>query len=219
MDKLYKNGLVIGRFSPIHIGHNKLINSSINLCSRTLVLVGSAQEANTLRNPFDIKTRIKLISKCYPKYDENVLMIRGINDLKNELNNDFSWGDFVISEVNRHLNGDFSDLVIYGNDPVKRTWFDPSCIPNTSELFIPRTDISATYVRGLMVIGDKDNWKKLTSPFIHSDYDRLREKLLSVPAYTRIYKSLKKECTIDDFLVIYNQLAKEDFLKKQKALK
>ncbi len=218
MEKLYKNGLIIGRFSPVHKGHNKLINESLKRCKRTLVLVGSAQESGTLRNPLNLSFRTQLIRKCYPGLTDQALMIRGINDLKNELNNDFSWGEYVKTKVINYI-GDFTDLIIYGNDPVKRTWFNPSEIPETYELFVPRDDISGTYVRGLIVINDEAEWKKVTIPFIHDMYNEIRDKIMSVPVYQKIYAQIESDPTIENFLEIYKKFEKEDYLRKLAKLK
>ena len=218
MEKLYKNGLIIGRFSPVHKGHNKLINESLKRCKRTLVLVGSAQESGTLRNPLNLSFRTQLIRKCYPGLTDQALMIRGINDLKNELNNDFSWGEYVKTKVINYI-GDFTDLIIYGNDTVKRTWFNPSEIPETYELFVPRDDISGTYVRGLIVINDEAEWKKVTIPFIHDMYNEIRDKIMSVPVYQKIYAQIESDPTIENFLEIYKKFEKEDYLRKLAKLK
>ena len=207
--KVFKRGLIIGRFAPAQLGHNKLIDTGLKLCESTLVLVGSAQESGTLRNPYDIETRINIIKKAHPGIPDDVLMIRGINDLKNEFNNDYSWGNYVKEEVIRH-QGEFSDIAIYGNDPVKRSWFKAN---ELAELYMPRDEISATYVRGLILIGDKEEWKKTTSHFIHDMYDELREKLMSVPVYKEIYSSMEV-LTIEAFMQIYKKYEEKDKIRK-----
>ena len=208
--KTFRRGLIIGRFAPIQIGHDKLINIGLELCESTLVLVGSAQESGTLRNPYDLETRIDIIKKSHPEIPDDVLMIRGINDLKNELNNDLSWGNYVKSEVIRH-QGHFSDLAIYGNDPVKRSWFEPN---ELAELYVPRDEISATYVRGLMVINDELEWQKTTSPLIHNMYNELRKKLVNVPIYRDIYRSISSNLTIEAYMELYSKLEEDDRRKK-----
>lgn len=212
--KAFKRGLIIGRFAPIQIGHNKLIEIGLELCESTLVLVGSAQESGTLRNPYDLKTRIDIIKKSYPGIPDDVLMIRGINDLKNELNNDLSWGNYVKSEVIRH-QGHFSDLAIYGNDPVKRSWFEPN---ELAELYVPRSEISATYVRGLMIIDNELEWQKETSPLIHNMYNELRKKLMNVTIYRDIYNSISSNLTIEAFMELYSKLEEDDRHKKLEDL-
>ncbi|MNT51127.1 bifunctional nicotinamide mononucleotide adenylyltransferase/ADP-ribose pyrophosphatase [compost metagenome] len=56
----------------------------MSLCKRSLILVGSSQEYNTLRNPFRIETRIDVIKETYPGISEEILMIKRIKDLTNE---------------------------------------------------------------------------------------------------------------------------------------
>jgi nicotinamide-nucleotide adenylyltransferase len=219
-EKLYKCGLVLGRFCHEHLEHELLINASMYLAEHTLVLVGSAQESGTLRNPFDIDTRINVIKTAHSYLPENALTVKGINDLKNEYNNDYSWGDFVKSEVESHM-GKFVDLIVYGNDPVKRTWFRPEDIYGTAEHFIPRGEqsLSSTLIRALLTIDDRYAWEKATSPNIHGMYDELRSKLLEVPVYDEIYKEIKHNPTLENFMNVYNDFAEIDKKKKFSALK
>jgi nicotinamide-nucleotide adenylyltransferase len=185
------------------------------LAEHTLVLVGSAQEYGTLRNPFDIDTRIRVIKTAHSSLPEDAFTVKGINDLKNELNNDYSWGDFVKSEVERHM-GKFVDLIVYGNDPVKRTWFKPEDMYDTAEHFIPRGEqsLSSTLIRALLTIDDKGAWEKATSPKIHGMYEELRSKILAVPVYDEIYKEIKSNPTLENFMRTYNVFMEIDRKKK-----
>ena len=61
--KKYDVGLLVGRFNVFHIGHKSLADLALTMCDRLLILVGSAQESGTLRNPFSVKTRIKMINE------------------------------------------------------------------------------------------------------------------------------------------------------------
>ena len=63
--KPYDVGLVCGRFQTFHKGHEKLIDTGLLLCDRMLMLVGSAQECGTKRNPLNVNTRIKMIREVY----------------------------------------------------------------------------------------------------------------------------------------------------------
>ena len=49
--KPYDCGVVCGRFQTFHIGHESLIDTALRLCDRVLILIGSAQEYGTERNP------------------------------------------------------------------------------------------------------------------------------------------------------------------------
>ena len=218
--KLYDLGVVCGRFSHEHLGHVKLFDTCISLCNHTLILVGSAQESGTLRNPFTLETRIKIIRETYPDINDDQLVIKGINDLKNEYNAAPDWGKFLKKNVEKHMNK-FADLMVYGGDTSRSKWFDQEDLINTAELILPRTanPISATLVRGLLVIDDKANWKKCTPKLIHKFYSDLRTELLNVTIYAKIYDTLKNEgLTIENYMKIYSKLELEDKAIKEKIL-
>ena len=80
--KKHKLGLICGRFSPIHKGHQSIINTSIEKCDKTLIFIGSAQESGTLRNPLSADFRIDLLRKVYP--DKNIVQIEKLEDMTNE---------------------------------------------------------------------------------------------------------------------------------------
>lgn len=63
--KPYDVGLVCGRFQTFHKGHEKLVDTGLLLCDRLLILIGSAQESGTERNPFNINTRTKILREIY----------------------------------------------------------------------------------------------------------------------------------------------------------
>lgn len=220
--KFYDLGLVCGRFSHEHIGHTILFENCMSLCKRTLILVGSAQEYGTLRNPFKVETRIDVIKNTYPEKSEDTLIIRGINDLSNEYDINTNWGKFVLSEVKCHMHK-FADLMVYGNDEFRSKWFSPEDLTKTAELIIPRTTIpiSATMVRGMLVVNNKANWQKATHPFIHKMYDRLRDEIMSISVYQEIYNLIRqeKELSVDNFMKIYEKFEEEDKKSKLSELK
>lgn len=219
-EKIFNLGVVCGRFGHIHNAHVSLIESSIKLCQKTLVLVGSAQESKTLRNPFTIETRICAIKSMFPDYSEDTLMIRGINDLTNEYDVTAKWGKYVKSQVELHC-GRFADLMVYGNDELRGKWFDLEDIANTAELVMPRNTnpISATMVRGYLILDNEEKWKEMVPESIHSMYKKLRDELISVPVYNEIYdKLLKEELSIEEFMKVYKEYEQKDKEEKIKKI-
>ena len=219
--KFYDLGVVCGRFGHEQIGHVSLFDTCMALCKRTLILVGSAQEHGTLRNPFRVETRIEVIRETYPGESEEVLMVRGINDLSNEYDVTSDWGKYVKSEVEFHKHK-FASLMVYGNDEFRSQWFAPEDLVGTAELIIPRSTIpiSGTMVRGYLVINDEKNWQKATHPLIHGMYSKLRDELMNVPVYKEIYDQIRVgDMSLDSFMKVYKELEAEDKKKKLDQLK
>lgn len=74
--KPYDVGLVCGRFQTFHKGHEKLVDTGLLLCDRLLILIGSAQESGTERNPFNINTRTKILREIYGDRPEIMIMAK-----------------------------------------------------------------------------------------------------------------------------------------------
>ena len=55
----------IGRMEPPHIAHIKVIEEGLRNCDFMLILLGSANEARSTRNPFTTAERIEMLSKAF----------------------------------------------------------------------------------------------------------------------------------------------------------
>lgn len=188
-DRAYDTGLLVGRFQTFHKGHQKLVETGLLLCDRLLVLVGSAQECGTERNPLNIETRIQMIKAVYP--DDSRVMIYALSDLSNENDIRPEWGRYVLENVDRYIYK-APELMIYGNDESRSRWFDTEDIKDTSEFIVNRgaLPISATMLRELMVKDNRREWMKWVDPKLHKMYDRLRNELMSVPFYQEMAKTV-----------------------------
>lgn len=182
MNKVYDVGLICGRFQTFHKGHESLVETGLKLCDRLLILVGSAQECGTERNPFNITTRVKMLKTVYG--DRQEIMIYGLSDLSNENDIHPEWGKYLLNNADRYIYK-APELMIYGNDDARSKWFNKEDIKNTSELILNRDKIpiSATVIRASMVFDRRKEWMSMVNPKLHKMYDELRDELMSVGFY------------------------------------
>ena len=190
-DRPYDTGLLVGRFQTFHLGHQKLVEAGLMLCDRLVILVGSAQECGTERNPLNVETRIAMIKSVF---SDDRIMIYALSDLSNENDIRPEWGRYLLQNVDRYIYK-APELMIYGNDEARSRWFDTEDIKNTSEFIVNRgaLPISATMLREMMVRDDRREWMKWVDPKLHKMYDRLRNELMTVPFYQEMAKQLAKE--------------------------
>lgn len=87
----------IGRFQPLHLGHQEVIERARSLASKVLVLVGSSGVARSVRNPFTYEERKKCIQTLYPD-----VLVAPIHD---HTYNDSAWVMEVQSKVKEQLLG------------------------------------------------------------------------------------------------------------------
>lgn len=182
--KPYDVGLICGRFQTFHKGHEKLIDTGLMLCDRLLILIGSAQECGTERNPFNINTRTKMLKTVYG--DRPEIMIYGLADLTDENDICPECGKYLLQNVDRYIYKN-PEVMIYGNDESRSGWFDKKDLKNTTELIINRAKlpISATILRQLMIEDKRREWMGLVNPKLHKMYDELRNELMATEFYSR----------------------------------
>lgn len=182
MNKPYDVGLICGRFQTFHKGHEKLINTGLLLCDRLLILIGSAQECGTERNPLNINTRTKMLKTIYG--DDPNIMIYGLADMTNENDICPEWGKYLLSNADRYIYK-VPEVMIYGNDESRSRWFNVEDLSYMTEVIINRSElnISATMLRELMIQDRRREWMELVNPKLHKMYDELRNELLTVDFY------------------------------------
>ena len=84
----YQHGFCIIRCQPFHIGHDRLIRKMMEECAYGTVLIGSAQESGTEKNPLPYFTRKKMIQNVWRKNEAyNRLRIIGIKRMREHWHN------------------------------------------------------------------------------------------------------------------------------------
>ena len=176
-------GLVCGRFQTFHLGHEKLIDTALSMCEKVLVFIGSAQESNTERNPYDAEFRKRILRAVYGERED--LILKDLEDLTDENDITPEWGKYVLDYAIDAL-GRKPDVIVYGNDEERGRWFSKEDIEGIDEYEIPRGNIpiSATMVRQMMIDDDRTSWERWVNPKIYPLYDEMREKLLEVERNT-----------------------------------
>ena len=100
--KNYDIAVVIGRFQPLHIAHEELIKGALQKAKHVLVLIGSANESRTNRNPLTFHERRNIIEIVFSKHLSE-LSVRPLNDFESNLDWVLSI-DEQITELSEQLN-------------------------------------------------------------------------------------------------------------------
>lgn len=85
----------IGRFSPFHFGHAAVLERALKLSEKVLVIVGSAKQPRTTKNPWTATERATMISNWYSKYK---LSLEGIRYTLNSKDQSLEIGELVLAE-------------------------------------------------------------------------------------------------------------------------
>lgn len=191
MGKVYDVALVVMRAQTFHKGHQHLIDMALALSDRVLILVGSAQECGTKRNPLNVETRINAIRAVYD--DEQTVMIKALPDMTNENDINTDWGKYVLEHCKRYIHKAPS-IILYGKEEGRDgySWFADEDMTKTTQVIVNRSDIPvcATYLRDLMCMDDREEWMNWVDDKLHKYYDELRSELMSVLYYGQRAKDL-----------------------------
>ncbi|MCX8074857.1 MAG: adenylyltransferase/cytidyltransferase family protein [Clostridia bacterium] len=180
--KVFKSGVIVGRFQHIHIGHEKLINIGLSLCEKLVIFVGSAQEENTIRNPFDIDVRMSILNEVLKEYVLNgQVAIYTLDDLTNEKDLTPKWGKYVLKKF-ESIQNCTPNCIIYGKDKDIRKCFLEEDTNSITEIYVDRKslEISATDIRKMLIDGDESSWKRYVNPKIYHRYNELRDIIVNI---------------------------------------
>jgi bifunctional NMN adenylyltransferase/nudix hydrolase len=133
-----KVSVYIGRFQPFHLGHQHVLRHAHAESDLTIVLVGSANQARTIKNPFTFKERAEMIIASFPNMgtSRNVVTV----PLRDQIYNDSKWIQSVQEKVSEIVSKRFKDeqvdIQIVGSDRDESTWY-LSAFPQYKSRLIP----------------------------------------------------------------------------------
>ena len=187
MNKTYDFGIVIGRFQPFHSTHQKLIERSLDLAEKVIVILGSARSAPDVKNPFTPAMREEIIRACFPN-DENRLIFRAVRDYPY---NDHVWTaeiQNIVGEITQENQKEHARIAIVGFFKDKSSYY-LNLFPqwNFEEFYTSDKkllSINSTAIREKFFNGD-EAWRKLVPEMV--------QRYLDVFKTTEFFPHLQKE--------------------------
>lgn len=194
MNRKYDFGIVIGRFQPFHLAHQKLIRHSLSLAEKTIVILGSARSASDVKNPFTPAMREEIIRACFPEEGER-LIFRAVRDYPY---NDHVWTAEVQNIVSEIADENESARIAIVGFFKDRSSYYLNLFPqwNFEEFYVSDKkllSLNATQIREKFFC-ESDDWKEFLPATVAT--------ALEVFKQTEIFPNLQKEF---------------DYLKKYKA--
>lgn len=116
---MIKLGIVIGRFQPFDMNHQKLIEHALGINDQVLILLGSSVKPRNALNPFTIDDRERMISKSIGS--TNIYF----DYLIDYLYNGNRWLTEVQSAILNHMDiyDEAFEVTLYGNNNMAATGY------------------------------------------------------------------------------------------------
>lgn len=153
--------VIIGRFQPLHNGHLALFEKAFSFPEEVVVVLGSARQARTPKNPFSAAEREAMIRAQFPGHDFTFVHMRDYHD-------DNAWNAAVGSAVGKHAR-----LISFEKDDSSyylRNFPEWERIPVAAQ-----GDLSATEVRELLFSQEEVKWMLIETraPVVITNYLKL----------------------------------------------
>lgn len=146
MSRDYKLAVYIGRFQPLHNGHVQIIKHGLEIADKVVVIVGSANSARTIKNPFSYWERERMIKEEIMR--DNYMPHFFVRPLRDYYYNDLAWTSNVQSITDEFISeGDSVALLGSLKDSTSQylKWF-----PQWDHVTTKTEDINATDIRDVL---------------------------------------------------------------------
>ena len=180
----------IGRFQPFHNGHKAVVDEALQRAKNVIMLIGSANLPRSLRNPFTVAERSKMIKGAYSKADASRIHCVGLDDA---LYNDTRWLKYVQAGV-KSVTGDLqADIGLIGHSKDSSSYY-LSLFPNWASVSVPNyKNLSATPIRDGYLMGATptlDRTPESTREVLEAlkktdDYQQLHEEAWFIDRYKK----------------------------------
>ena len=121
MTKKYDTLVYIGRFQPCHLAHVETIRRATQLSRQVIVIVGSAKQPRTYKNPFTSQERELMIRSAVDQVGDKTCAIRIEHNI-DTIYNDQAWAIRVQAIVAKHSHG-LPNIGIIGHDKDESTFY------------------------------------------------------------------------------------------------
>ncbi len=76
----HRYAIVIGRFQPFHFGHQRLVEEALRSAERVIVVVGSARQPRSVKNPFTLDERERMVRSSLASNEQLRVSFIGVGD-------------------------------------------------------------------------------------------------------------------------------------------
>ena len=209
MNKKYDFLIFIGRFQPFHSGHLKVVEKAFEQSEKVIMLIGSAHQPRSVRNPWLFQERDEMIRSCLSENESQRLITAPLMDVTY---NDELWVKNVQSTINGLITAHFATphkhprVGLIGHSKDHSSYY-LNLFPQWGSVAVDDyKNINATPIRNHLLSVEAEN---------HSDKIQQLHNEDQIPSGVSEYLS---QFVISQHQDIFNQLCSEyQFIKKYKS--
>lgn len=151
---MYDYIVYIGRFQPVHLAHIQIMKQALKQSHKLIVLIGSANQPRTTKNPWTWEERRTMIQESLPESISVNAWIRPLHDITY---NDQKWAQQVQGIVSK-LTDESDKVGIIGYSKDESSYY-LSMFPQWDLIDVGNIeDIHATDIRNALFVMEEDDF-------------------------------------------------------------
>ena len=175
--------VLLFRAQPFHNGHlaniAKALHDALINDTEVHIFIGSADKVGTARNPLPVELRYDLVYNSIKERfgkDASRIKIHLLNDLDDEANNSYDWGQYLYWKIVDEV-GDGQLIFYYSDRPdIMLSWFQPFLRDCIYFKFLERVNnISATEVRRAIKNNDYNYLSSVLPDYVYNKLPEIRK--------------------------------------------
>jgi bifunctional NMN adenylyltransferase/nudix hydrolase len=76
----YQYAVLIERFQPFHLGHQRLVEYALRTAPRVIAVIGSDKQHRSVKNPFTIEERERMVRATLSHNEQASVSVAGVAD-------------------------------------------------------------------------------------------------------------------------------------------
>ena len=175
-----KYGVFLARMQPVHNAHLFMVNKALDECDKVLIVLGSENKVDMLRNPYDITLREQMLRECFNDEQNEKITIVTLPDWSMESDTDSAeiWGRYFYYNVVSRIGQKRFSLYYSDNVAILDSWFNGTEVRQyityrnfeRSNIF---EGLSATNIRHAFIDGDRDYINEFCPNSVGNRFDYL----------------------------------------------
>ncbi len=179
-----KIGVFLSRMQPLHIGHLGIIEKALEENDKVVVLIGSKNKEETIRNPIKYELRKEILEEAleenFSKNYKERIIVSALPDwsMETDIDSNIEWGNYLYYNIVSLAEQKTMTFYFSDSKDVIDKWFEPVIRRRINFRLFERDKmfnaISSTKIREAFFKGDKEYIEKSCPKAVVKRYDEIR---------------------------------------------
>ncbi len=193
-----KKGVFLSRMQPLHIGHLGMIDKALSENDRVLILIGSSNKRETIRNPLGIELRQEILKEAleerYSSEELKKIIIKELPDwsMETDFNSNLEWGRYLYYNIVALIEQKNFSMYFSDDKEIIENWFEEKKIRDRILLRIFEREemfeaVSSTKIRNAFLNDDKEYIEKSVPKAVMKRFEIIKDII------NRVYTDPKED--------------------------